>query len=105
MYSFIVFMIVTIQLLAVAGSYVLGQAEIFYTIAVYGSPFYSAMTLLRSDSPILENNPIYLIMLVYHIIKYGLFFFAQRNEGRTGMLTTAIIFEAIYLCTSAYFLN
>lgn len=105
MYSFIVFSLTLLQLLIMGGSYFLQASQVFYTLVVYGSPFYCTMTLLRSDSAILDNNPIYLIMLIYHMIKYGMFFLAQRNEGQSGMLMSAIAFEALYLSASAYYLN
>ncbi len=105
MYSLLLLLITGLQLLVVGGSYFAGAAELFYNVAVYGSPFYSAMTLFRSDSAILDNNPIYLIMFVYHLIKYFLFFLAQRKEHMNGMLITAVIFEAVYLGVSGYYLN
>ena len=105
MYSFIIFLVLLIQSTVVGGAYLMGDAPTFYNLAVYGSPFYSAMTLLRSDSPLLENNPLYLTMLIYHFFKYGIFYLAQRNEGLHRMLYTAIFMEICYLLTSAYFLN
>ncbi len=105
MYSFILFLLTLTQLAVIGGSYLAQANELFYLAAVYGSPFYSAMTLFRSDSAFFSNNPIYIVMFFYHIVKYGVFYLAQRNEGYNGALITAIIFEALYLCTSAYYLN
>ena len=105
MYSFIVLIFTSLQLLVVGVSYFAGASVVFYNAAVYGSPFYSAMTLLRSDSAIFDNNPLYLIMFAYHIVKYILFYMAQNNEGRNGALITAVVFEAIYLCINAYYIN
>ncbi len=105
MYSFLLLLITSLQLAIVAGSYATGAAQLFYNVAVYGSPFYSVMTLFRSDSGILDNNPLYLAMFCYHLVKYFMFFLAQRKEQMNGMLMTAVIFEAVYLGVSAYYLN
>lgn len=80
------------------------NAEVFYNLAVYGSPFYSIMTLVRSGAAFLDSNPLYLIMAGYHFCKYGIFFLAQRYEGLNKTLGTAIFLEACYLLTNAYFL-
>ena len=105
MYSFIVFLLTFGQLAVLGGSYWLEADMVFYTLAVYGSPFYSAMSLFRADSVFFDRSPVYLMLLVYHIMKYLMFFLAQRNEGSSGMLTLAAAFEAAYLVTSAYYLN
>jgi hypothetical protein len=105
MYSLLLLFITMLQLGAVGASYLAGEAQLFYNLAVYGSPFYSVMTLFRSDSPILDNNPLYLLMSGYHLIKYFLFYLAQRKEQMNGMLITAAIFEAVYLAVSGYYLN
>jgi hypothetical protein len=105
MYSFLLLVFTGVQLLVLAGSYATGAAEIFYLVAVYGSPFYSIMTLLRADSAFFEQNPAYLAMFAYHLIKYFFFYLAQRREQMNGILVTAALLEAAYLGTSAYFLN
>ncbi|MFW0777788.1 MAG: hypothetical protein ACN2B6_08745 [Rickettsiales bacterium] len=105
MYSFILFALTIIQLLIMGISYAMSSAEIFYNMAVYGAPFYLLMNMLGNASAFLDSNPLYLGMAAYHFVKYCIFFLAQRNEGFSFMMIAAILFEAIYLCTSAYYME
>ena len=105
MYSFIIFVLTTIQLLVMGISYMMGAAAVFYNMTIYGAPFYLFMSLLSEASAFLDSNTLYLGMAAYHVFKYGMFFMAQRGEGFNFMMISAIIFEAIYLCTSAYYME
>lgn len=102
MYSLLLFLVTFCQLLLVGGSYYQQSSQLFYISAVYGSPLYY---ILHFDATLILKNPAYIAILVYHIVKYIIFYLAPRNEGHSGMLISAIIFEAAYLCTSAYFMN
>jgi hypothetical protein len=105
MYSLLLLLITILQLGAVGVSYLAGEAQLFYNLAVYGSPFYSVMTLFRQSASVFDQHPLYLVMFIYHLTKYFLFYLAQRKEQMNGMLITAVIFEAAYLLVSAYYSN
>lgn len=104
MYSVILLLITLLQIVSVGVSYSLHAQEVFYVLAVYGSPIYLIMNLFTADSAWIAKNPVYLGLLGYHLVKYALFFRARAGEGGGLALTASTLFEAAYLGTGAYFL-
>lgn len=104
-YSIIAFLITFGEVVAVVGSYLLHSHNILYNALVYGSPFYLLMNLLGSESALWDKNPLYLILLAFHIFKYFIIFRAQFVDDRNLWRILAIVFEAAYLCLSAYYVN
>lgn len=105
MFSVFAFLITFLQLSIVVGSYALQEKVTFYLWVVYGSPFYMVMHLLGSESAFQDQNPIYLLMGFFHIVKYLIMFKAQRDAEKPGMFYTAITLEVFYLCMSGYYMN
>lgn len=105
MYTLLALIITAGELLAVLGSHLLHSQNVFYNAMVYGSPFYLLMNLLNADSAIMDANPLFIGLLIFHLLKYFIFWRARRVEEPGGMLLTAIIFEALYLGLSAYYIN
>lgn len=105
MFSLLSFLLTGLQLLIVLGSYALQPKTTFYLWAVHGSPFYLVMNALGSESAFFDSNPLYLLMGLYHIVKYMVMFKAQRDAERPGLFYTAVAFEVFYLCLSGYYMN
>lgn len=104
MYSMIAFAITLIELSVAAISYVMQAKIVFYNLVVYGSPFYLAMNMLGSGSALIDQNPLYMLFIGFHVIKYFIFFRAQIVDDTNKLRSAAIVFEAIYLTLSAYYL-
>lgn len=105
MYSGLVFFLTLLQLVIVFGSQAMGAEEIFSLAVIYGSPLYLVMNLIKSVTSVLGADAIYIMLLAYHLFKYVLFFCAQLRGDRNFFFFMAIIFEAIYLGISGYYLN
>ena len=103
-YSIIVFILSGVQLAIIGGSYLMEAPKIFYAALVYGSPFYLAKTIIGEQSFLYDKNPLYLGILIYHIVKYFFFMKAQRNDDDNKLRTMAVIFEITYLALSTYYL-
>jgi hypothetical protein len=104
MYTVIAFFATLAQLAVVIGSYAMGAQEVFAIAAVYGAPPYLIMNMLNADSAFNYKTPIFIVLLIYHLLKYFCFFRARINEGGNAMLTAAIVFEAAYLSISGYYM-
>ena len=105
MYAGIVFFLTLAQLGLVFGSHALEAKDIFNVVVIYGSPLYLAMHLVQSVASLLGAGTFYLVALVYHLFKYTLFFGAQLRGEQNALFIFAILFEAIYLAISGYYLN
>ena len=103
MYSLIVFLFTLAEVIAAAASYALQSQVIFANVVVYGSPFYLVMHLLSGDSAILAKNPLYISFAAFHLIKYFAFFQAQLKDDGGFLRIGAVLMEALYLATSAYY--
>lgn len=104
MNSTIVLIVTLLQLLVALGSYVMQSSAVFYGLVVYGSPFYLAMTMLTKESAITDNTYLYVLLGLYHIVKYFFFFRAQMVDEQNAKKTVAIVLEAAYLGLSAYYI-
>lgn len=105
MFSVFSFIFTFSQLAIILTSYAL-QAKITFNLwVIYGSPFYMIRNALGSESVVFDSNPLYLVLAVYHVIKYLIMFKAQRDAEKPGMFYTAVAFETFYLCLSGYYMN
>jgi hypothetical protein len=104
MYSVLAFLLTTIEMSAVIGGYALQSQLVFYNMLVYGSPFYLIQNAFTSGSLIHEKNPIYWGFMLFHVIKYFVIFRAQFIEDSNILRTFALIFEALYIGLSSYYL-
>jgi hypothetical protein len=104
-YSLSAFLITLIQLAIVVGSHALQYPNYFYNLLVYGSPFYLLMNIMTPDSALWDKNWLYILLLAYHVFKYFLVFRAQIVDDSNWYRHLAILFEAVYLCLSGYYLN
>ena len=105
MYSLIVFLLALGQLLVIGASYATQSFNLFNMLLVDGSPFYLAMTLFRPESVFMDQSPLYMMMLGYHLTKYFIFFLSQVKDERGFLQIAAVMMEAVYLSLSAYYLN
>jgi len=104
MYSALAFLFTTIEMAAAIIGYAMQSQLIFYNVLVYGSPFFMLQNAFTSGSIIREQNPIYWGFLVFHLIKYFCIFRAQFIEDSNVLRTSALIFEALYIALSSYYL-
>lgn len=104
MYSAIAFLLTAIEMGAVIAGYAMQSQLIFYNMLIYGSPFYMFQNAFTSGSIIHESNPIYWAFLLFHLTKYFCIFRAQFVDDSNIMRTFALIFEAIYIGLSCYYL-
>jgi len=105
MSAILAFLITFGELAIVISSAVLKSHNILWNALVYGSPFYLVMNLFNADSVLWDKNPLYLGLLVFHILKYFIIFRAQMGEDYVTLRRSAILMEAAYLGLSAYYIN
>ena len=104
MYSIFAFLFTAGEMGTVIAGFAMQNAVLFYNMLVYGSPFYQLQHAVGSGSIINEKNPLYVALLVFHLIKYFVIFQAQRVEEPNIMRRFAVLFEAIYIGLSTYYL-
>jgi hypothetical protein len=80
------------------------QMPLFYDMLVYGSPFYALQHAFTEGSMMYEKHLLYWGFLVFHLLKYFVIFQAQRKDEPNLIRNMALLFEAIYLSLSAYYL-
>ena len=105
MSAILAFLITLSELVIVIGSALLHSHNTLYTLLVYGSPYYLIMNLFNSESAFLDQNPIYMGLLVFHIIKYFIIFRAQMGDDYVALRRSAIVLEALNLALSSYYVN
>ena len=105
MAAILAFLITLCELVIVVGSAAVHSHNVLYNALVYGSPFYLVMNILNSESALWDKNPVYLMLLCFHIFKYFLIFRAQLSEEFRVLRWGVIIMEAAYLGVSAYYNN
>jgi len=103
-YSIFAFLFTLIELGVASVGYGMHSELIFYNAVVYGSPFYLIQHAFDGNSLWHEKNPLYWAFFLFHLIKYLCIFQAQVREDRNIIRTLALLFEAIYLSLSAYYL-
>lgn len=105
MFSVFSFLLTFGQLAIILVSYALQAKTTFYLWVVHGSPFYLVMNALGAESAFFDNNPLYLMLGFFHVIKYMVMFKAQRDAERPGLFYASVAFEVFYLCMSGYYIN
>lgn len=105
MFSVLAFLFTFGQMAVILGSYALQAKVTFYLWVVYGSPFYLLMTLLGNESAVTESNNIWLLMGLFHVLKYATMFKARLNTERPGLFYSAVVLEVAYLGMSGYYIN
>ncbi len=105
MWSAIVLLLTLCQAIIIGVSYNLHLSGLFLGLVVYGSPFYLLMTLLGVDSAFMGNNPIYIGIFIYHVVKYFCFFKAHLIDDSNWRRNLAILLEAAYLALTGYYAN
>jgi len=104
MYSILAFLLTLAELCAVAAAYFLQNQPLFANMLVYGSPLYMLQNAFGTGSVLHEKNLIYLAFAAFHLVKYFVIFQAQRKEEGGVTRNLALVFEAVYLALSAYYL-
>ncbi len=104
MYSALAFILTALEMGAAIAGFALQNQLIFYNVLVYGSPFYLLQHAIGPSSFLHDSNYIYWVFIGFHLIKYFMIFEAQRREDRNIVRTFALLFEAIYLGLSTYYL-
>ena len=101
MSTILVFLITTLQLIAVAVGYVVPIAPLFDAFAVYGSPMFFIINLLGHSSVAFESNIIFPLIAMFHVIKYLCLARSQFGYERRSLHILSVIFEVIYLVICA----
>jgi hypothetical protein len=104
LYTILAFILTTLEMGSVVLSFAVQNQEIFYNMLVYGSPFYLIQHAFGAGSIINEKNPLYVALFLFHIIKYFIIFQSQRLEEPTLLRRMAVLFEALYIGLSTYYL-
>ena len=93
---------VLIEWVAIIVGYSLQPAHALYNAFIYGSPIYMAINLFTHGSALLEHNPMFLGLFIFHILKYITIFKAQIGDDGNGLRLIAIILEVAYVLVSGY---
>jgi len=104
LFSRLSFLFVLVEWGAIAIGYFMHPAHALYNAFIYGSPIYMAINLFTQGSALLETNPVFLGVLVFHILKYATIFKAQVGDDGNGLRVLAIVLEILYVAFSGYLL-
>ena len=92
------------QLGAVLAGYFVPLPKLFDLTVIYGSPLFFIMNLLGSNSVAFDQNPLFPLIALFHVVKYLLLCRSQFIEERYSLHYLAVIFEVLYLVICARYI-
>lgn len=104
LFSRLALLLVIVEYGCIAYGFSVESAKLLYHIFIYGSPAYLAQNLLGANSALIDSNPFFIGILVFHVLKYACFFKAKIAEELNWALVMAVIGEIAYVAYSGYLL-